>query len=101
MAFNLDPYGVQQMGSVPQSVKPPTLEEIEERRKRLEQLGLDKGLLGDINDLSGKAAKARGQLQEQARGYVAQKMGLSSGASSGAATGALSSSGIGAAASSL
>lgn len=101
MAYNLDPFGVPEQFRVPQSAQPMSIEDIEERRKRLEQLGLDKGVLGDINDLSGKAAKARGELQEQARGYAAKKLGLSSGANSGAATGALSSSGIGAAASSL
>lgn len=68
--------------------KPLTEEDVAMRRKRLERLGLQDGLMGRVNDWSGTMLKKRDDLISSVMGSAA-KAGAQSGAlSSGAASAA-------------
>ncbi len=98
--YTRDPY---QMGTpmmTAASSRPLSLEDIEDRRRKLEALGLEKSWAGKANEKAGVLAGARDQLKSQATDYVAKQLGLSaltSAADTSAATSALAGAGAGAA----
>lgn len=65
----------------PSSSKPVTMEDVEARRKMLQDLGLQDSALGDLNrfqsDIIGQRDELKDEMKSQLRGYAKQAIGMS------------------------
>ena len=65
-------------------IDPLTLEDVQARQERLDQLGLGEGMLGRLNQWSGDMVKQRDALRTQVKTSLMDAVGMKSGAASGA-----------------
>lgn len=71
MAYNLDPFmAYLPAPEIPGSTPPPTEEALLRRQKRLETLGLNDGVMGDVNNLALKAAGMRSTATDAMKGSL-------------------------------
>lgn len=67
-------------------IDPLTLEDVQARQERLDQLGLGEGMLGRLNQWSGDMVKQRDELRTQVKTSLMDAVGMKSGAASAASS---------------